>query len=81
MRRGSGLSRCCLSRRDGKTTGTALGIESELLGVDFVGVADRDGVAIPARQVPAASDLLATAEAAGRAGRVAECLASVAGRA
>ena len=46
-----------------------------------MGVADRGGVEVFARQVPFSSDLLAALEAMGRAGYMARCLANTAGRA
>jgi transposase len=58
-----------------------MGVQPGLPGGHPVGVADRGGVEVFARQVPFSSDLLAALEAMGRAGYMARCLANTAGRA
>ena len=58
-----------------------MGIQPGLFGGHSLDIADRRGVAISARQVSLARDLLAAAKAVGRAGCMARCVASVAGRA
>jgi transposase len=55
-----------------------VGLEPGLSGGHFMGAPDRFSMAFPARQVSIARDLLAKAEAVGRAGCVARCLASAA---
>ena len=55
-----------------------MGVEPGLSGRHSLGAQDRSGVAVSARQVPFAGNLLAAAEAVGRAGRVAGCLAGAA---
>ena len=58
----------------------ALGIEPGLFRGHSVDSANRRGMAILARRVPFAFDLLAAAQAVGRRRRLVECMAHPAGR-
>lgn len=58
--------------------GATLGIEPGVLGRHFVDIANWSGLAILARRVSLALDLLATAETVGRRRGVAECVAHTA---
>ncbi len=55
-----------------------MGVEPGVSGGHFMGAADRAGVALSARQVPVACDLLASAEAVGKAACVARGVAGAA---
>jgi hypothetical protein len=78
-----GADRAFTARAEAKEgqTGSPVGLEPGVFGGHSVGPANRGGLALFARRVPFASDLLAAPEAVGRARRVAGCLACTARRA